>query len=61
MRVLHVLSRMNVGGVAALALNLASGLSEHGVEVVLATGQVQEGEAEVACLPDGTLRVPAPP
>lgn len=57
MRVLHVITRMNVGGVAALVLNLARGLPAHGVEVVLATGQVQEGEAEVADLPAGTLRV----
>jgi glycosyltransferase involved in cell wall biosynthesis len=56
-RVLHVITRMNVGGVAALVLNLARGLPDHGVEVVLATGQVQEGEAEVADLPAGTLRV----
>ena len=57
MKVMHVVTRMNVGGVAALVVNLARGLPEHGVEVVLATGQVQDGEVEATDLPEGTLRV----
>lgn len=57
MKVLHVVTRMNVGGVASLVLNLVDGLPAHGVEVVLATGEVQEGEVETAGLPPGTVRV----
>lgn len=58
MKVLHVVTRMNIGGVAALVLNLVRELPEHGIDVVLATGDVQIGEAEVAELPLNTVRVP---
>lgn len=49
---------MNVGGVATLVLNLMRGLPEHGVEVVLATGAVQEGELEIDGVPAEAVRVP---
>jgi glycosyltransferase involved in cell wall biosynthesis len=58
MRVLHVVTRMNVGGVATLVRNLANELPAHGLETVLATGAVQDGEIEVADLPPGVVRVP---
>lgn len=58
MRVLHVVTRMNVGGVAELVLNLVGGLPEEGISVVLATGEVQDGEKEVAALPVDLVRVP---
>lgn len=49
---------MNVGGVAALVGQLVEALPEHGVDAVLATGDVQEGEQEVDTLPLGTVRLP---
>lgn len=55
---LHVVTRMNVGGVASLVLNLTAGLPAHGVEVLLATGAVQDGEVEVAPLPHACVRLP---
>lgn len=58
MRVLHVVTRMNVGGVATLVASLAEQLPNHGVETVLAIGEVQDGEVEVADLPAGVVRVP---
>lgn len=53
-----MVTRMNVGGVAALVGSLVEGLAEHGVEVVLATGEVQAGEVEAQGLPEGLVRVP---
>lgn len=41
-----------------LVLNLANGLPQQGVEVVLATGEVQHGELELADLPADVVRVP---
>lgn len=45
-RVLQVIARMNVGGTARYLDVLTSGLNSHGVETLLATGNVQGHEAE---------------
>lgn len=58
MKVLHVVTRMNVGGVAVLVRNLANGLPAQGVNVVLAIGEAQDGELEIADLPADVVRVP---
>lgn len=53
-RVLHVIARMNVGGTAVYLANLVTGLTDLGVENLLAIGNVPIGEVEdgvVAKLP----------
>ena len=46
MRVLHVISRLNVGGTARYITQLANELPTHGIETFVATGYVQGAEVE---------------
>lgn len=54
MRIAHVIARMNLGGTARWLEVLTTGLQERGHEVMILTGEVQDGEVEdpsVAQLP----------
>lgn len=57
--VVHVVTRMNVGGVAALVGELVTALPASGIDVRLVCGDVQDGEREVDGLPDDLIRVPS--
>lgn len=57
MLVLHVVTRLNVGGVATLVRELSAGLPAQGVDVVVACGEVQAGERESPDRPDNLVRV----
>ena len=46
MRVLHIISRLNVGGTPIYIGNLAEGLISRGIEVVVATGEIEPYEIE---------------
>jgi hypothetical protein len=46
MRVLHVITRLNIGGTARYITQLAHELPKHGIETFLATGYVQGAEVE---------------
>ena len=46
MRVLHLMARMNLGGTARYLGQLANALNSDGVETLVVTGYVQDGEIE---------------
>ena len=46
MKVLHIISRLNVGGTPKYIGNLANGLISNGIDVILATGEVVTPEIE---------------
>jgi glycosyltransferase involved in cell wall biosynthesis len=46
MRIAHVIARMNLGGTARWLDVLTTGLQEHGHEVLILAGSVQDGEIE---------------
>ena len=46
MKVLHIISRLNVGGTPKYIGSLVEGLKSEGFEVVLASGSVARGEQE---------------
>lgn len=46
MRVLHLMARMNLGGTARYLGQLANALNSEGVETLVVTGYVQDGEVE---------------
>lgn len=50
MRILHVIARLNAGGTAVYLENLSIGLTQAGLENLIATGYVQNGEIEDQCV-----------
>lgn len=50
-RVVHVVTRLNIGGVAIHVANLASGLSRCAFETVIVAGALGEGEGDMSDLP----------
>jgi glycosyltransferase involved in cell wall biosynthesis len=66
-RVLHVITRMNIGGPARHVLALMPGLREHGFETLVAFGTPESDEGELVPGPDepsvriATLRRPIDP
>ena len=56
-RVLRIITRMNVGGPAWQVSVLTRGLPRHGIENILICGEVEAGEADYLELQDSNLPV----
>ena len=50
MRVVRVITRLNVGGPAIQAMTLSDRLASHGFETVLVHGQLDAGEGDMRYL-----------